>query len=270
MDSVRRLDESLNNYLTPASHPRNMPAIDLGQMVPMIETRLQASIGEVLRQETVQSMVHDMRAPMTVLKGYLNILLSGMVGDMKEEQRRLVQQSVGPLEELILLTDNLLQAASLEERSIALTRIGTDLDLLLADVVEFYRLPFEQRKMTLSRDTDARGLTLTIDPFWIKRVLHNLVWNAYKFTPDGGDVVLRVSGTGAIVEIAVEDSGRGVPADKRPILFDKFSQCATKDRKFGAGLGLWICRQIMELHGGAIRVENPARGGSRFVLSFPA
>ena len=138
-----------------------------------------------LRANTVQSMVHDMRAPMTVLKGYLQILLSGIMGEMKEDQRKLIAQSVAPLEELILLTDNMLQAVPLEDRSIALAPTNVDLDLLLSDVIGFYEMPFDQRNMRLARGMDARGLKLSIDPFWAKRVLHNLIWNAYKFTADG-------------------------------------------------------------------------------------
>jgi len=236
----------------------------------MINTSLSSPLSSLLRQETVQTMVHDMRAPMTVLKGYLQLLLSGVVGDMKADQRKLVEKSVGPLEELILLTDNLLQAASLEEHSISLTRIDTDLDLLLSDVISFYEMPFSQRKMQLVRGIDARGINLFIDPFWTKRVLHNLIWNAYKFTPDGGKVMLKIQPHDDMIDIVIEDSGRGIPAAKLSTIFDKFSQCSKRDQKFGAGLGLWICRQVMELHGGTVHVESTLGRGTRFILSFPA
>ena len=237
----------------------------------MIDTRLSSPVANLLRQDTVQSMVHDMRAPITVLKGYLQILLSGMVGKMPDEQRKLIEQSIGPLEELILLTDNVLQSASLEDGSISLTPIATDLDLLLSEVMDFYELPFRQRQMRLTRGFDARGITLSIDPFWVKRVLHNLVWNAYKFTADGGEVTLKVQPRGDHqIEISIEDSGRGIPSEKLGSIFDKFSQASSRDKKFGHGLGLWICRQIMELHGGSIRVESKLAEGTRFILSFPA
>ena len=157
-------------------------------MDTLIDRRLSSPVMDVLRQDTMQSMVHDMRAPMTVLKGYLQILLSGMMGEMKEDQRKLIEQSVAPLEELILLTDNMLQAVPLEDHSISLAPMPVDLDLLLSEVIGFYELPFSQRNMRLVRAMDARGFNLTIDPFWTKRVLHNLIWNAYKFTADGGEV----------------------------------------------------------------------------------
>jgi signal transduction histidine kinase len=262
--------ESLNKYLTFSSSFCNTKDLDLGQMDTLIDQRLGSPTMNVLRQDTMQSMVHDMRAPMTVLKGYLQILLSGMMGEMKEDQRKLIAQSVAPLEELILLTDNMLQAVPLEDHSISLTPTLVDLDLLISEVIGFYELPFNQRSMRLTRALDARGLKLSLDPFWTKRVLHNLIWNAYKFTADGGEVALSVMPHEHTVDIVIQDSGRGIPADKIHLLFDKFTQCSAQDRKFGTGLGLWICQRVMELHGGSIHVESEIGCGSRFILTFPA
>jgi signal transduction histidine kinase len=210
-----------------------------------------------------------MRAPMTIVKGYLQILLSGMVGDVKSEHRKLIEQSVGSVEELILLVDNMMQAATLENGNISLTKMEADVDLLLSEVIDFYEPTLQQRGITIERAQDARGLRLEIDPFWVKRVLHNLVWNAYKFTPDGGRVTLRVQPASDGIEIAVEDTGRGIAADKLDQIFGKFQQADRGDRSFGSGIGLWICRQVMELHGGTVRVESSDGQGSRFILSFP-
>ena len=224
----------------------------------------------MLREQTVQGMVHDMKAPMTVLKGYLQMLLSGMMGDMKEDQRRLLQQTVGPLEDLILMTDNLLQASSLEEHTPTITPTLVDIDAMIKEVVDFYALPFNQRKMKIFSHGMARGIKLSMDAFWVKRALHNLVWNAYKFTPDGGQVTLEVRRADEGIEIVVADSGRGIPADKLPHVFEKFEQVfPEKDRKMGHGLGLWICRQVMELHGGSIHAESNFGHGTRFILHFP-
>lgn len=237
----------------------------------MIETRSLTSLGDLLRQETVQSMVHDMRAPMTVLKGYHQILLSGMVGQMAPEQRRLIELSVAPLEELILLTDNLLQMAVLDEGSISLNRSVVRIDELLEDVVRFYEAPFQQRHIALTRAAkDRKGFSLHVDSFWVKRLLHNLVWNAYKFTPDGGHVTLRAQADDDHLRLIVEDDGPGIARDKQATLFNKFTQCNPgQDKRFGAGLGLYICRRIMELHGGTITADSEPGRGCRFILSFP-
>jgi signal transduction histidine kinase len=225
----------------------------------------------VLKQGMVQTVVHDLKTPMTVIKGNLLLLLSGVMGTMSSEQQLLIERSVGPLEELILMTENLLQAATLDKDEPRLEMAASDLDVMLAETIEFYKMPFQQRGMRIFRDGNTIGCQLSVDAFWMKRVLHNLIWNAYKFTPDNGEVVLRVQHTAdGGLQILVEDSGRGIAREKLETIFEKFSQAQSKDRKIGTGLGLWICKRVMELHGGSIRVESTEGTGSRFILTIPA
>jgi signal transduction histidine kinase len=224
---------------------------------------------KAMQTEALQSAVHDLRSPMTVIKGNLQVLLSGFLGEMTPDQQMLIKRSVGPLEELILMTENLLQAGKLDRNEISLKPQPCDLDKLLAEIVEFYQLPFQQRDMRIFRDGNTLGLFLNIDAIWIKRVLHNLIWNAYKFTPDHGQVMLRVDHETPELKIFIEDTGRGIPADKMARIFEKFEQCELTDRKIGTGLGLWICKKVLELHGGSIRAESQGGLGSRFILSFP-
>ena len=225
---------------------------------------------EILKQETLQSVVHDLRTPMTVIKGYLQILLSGTMGHMPSEQKQLLERSVGPLEDLIMMTENLLQASLLDTDTLDIHLVNTDLDHLLAETIEFYQLPFKQREMRIYREGNTLGVRLLIDPFWIKRVLHNLIWNAYKFTPDQGKVTLHVRHQKKGVEILIQDTGRGIPAHKIEKIFDKFEQSSpAADRKIGTGLGLWICKRVMELHTGSIRAESNEGQGSRFILFLP-
>ena len=238
----------------------------------MNDTQTQSpALLSVLKQGMVQTVVHDLRSPMTVIKGNLLLLLSGVMGKMSADQQMLIERSVGPLEELILMTENLLQASTLDKDEPNLEMSATNLDQLLAETIEFYTLPFAQRGMRIFRDGNTIGHSLSVDNFWMKRVLHNLIWNAYKFTPDNGQVVLHVHHTSlGGIEIAVEDSGRGIPREKLETIFEKFNQCESKDRKIGSGLGLWICKRVMELHGGSIHVESTEGTGSRFILTIPS
>jgi signal transduction histidine kinase len=227
------------------------------------------SVLQLMQLEAVQTVVHDLRTPMTVIKGYLQLLLSGSVGEMSQEHKMLIERSVGPLDDLILMTENLLQVATLEKNSVKLSFAETDLDKLLAGAIEFYQLPFKQRDMRIFRNGNTLGLKLLVDAFWIKRVFHNLIWNAFKFTPDRGQVTLQVEERHNGIDIIIEDTGRGIPAEKLDAIFHKFQQAEVKDRKLGSGLGLWISKRVMELHGGTIRVESREGHGSRFILSFP-
>jgi signal transduction histidine kinase len=242
-----------------------------GEKEPMLRTIHTSPIGHMMNQDAVQSVVHDLRTPMTVIKGNLQLLLSGVMGDMSAEQLLLIQRSVGPLEDLILMTENLLQAATVEKDDLALKKEATDLDKLITDTIEFYTTPFKQRDMKIFRDGNTYGMKLNLDTFWMKRVLNNLIWNAYKFTPDHGQVIVKVAHTEKGLDLTIEDTGRGIPREKLNSVFQKFSQVSpNKDRKLGTGLGLWICKRVLELHGGSIRAESTEGQGSRFILSIPS
>jgi signal transduction histidine kinase len=229
------------------------------------------SVKQIMSGDAVQSMVHDLRTPMTVIKGNLQLLLSGVMGPMSDEQMTLIQRSVGPLEDLIRMTENLLQATTLEKAEFSLKLEDAELDKLLSDTIDFYAVPFKQRDMTLFRDGNTFGTRLRIDTFWMKRVLNNLIWNAYKFTPDHGKVSISVEHSGDNLNLVVKDNGRGIPAQKLQVIFDKFKQVSpVSDGRIGSGLGLWICKRILELHGGSIHVESQEGIGSRFIMTIPS
>jgi signal transduction histidine kinase len=237
----------------------------------MIQENVQSPAGDFMHHDAVQSVVHDLRTPMTVIKGNLQLLLSGMIGDLNDDQRTLLRRSVGPLEDLILMTENLLQSSALEKSDLSLKLEETDLDKLLTDTIDLYTVPFKQRDMQIYRDGNTYGQKLHVDAFWMKRVLHNLIWNAYKFTPDHGRVVIRAAHQENGLDLIVEDNGRGIPKEKIATLFQKFSQAMPdKDLKMGTGLGLWICKRILELHGGSIKVESETGRGTRFTLRIPS
>jgi signal transduction histidine kinase len=227
-------------------------------------------VNQVLTGDAVQSVVHDLRTPMTVIKGNLQLLLSGVMGQMSEDQLLLIQRSVSPLEDLILMTENLLQLNALEKNDLTLKIEEADLDKLVSETIEFYAIPFKQREMKIFRNGNTFGRKLRVDTFWMKRVLNNLIWNAYKFTPDNGDVSIQVQEWPDHLEISVQDTGRGIAPEKRQAIFEKFTQASLRDRKIGTGLGLWICKRVIEMHGGSIRVESEEGKGSRFILSIPS
>jgi len=237
----------------------------------MIKKYPSSPVAEIISGDAVQSMVHDLRTPITVIKGNLQLLLSGVMGQMSDDQMLLIRRSVGPLEDLILMTENLLQSAALEKTELTLKLEDTELDKLLSETIDFYSVPFKQRAMEIYRDGNTFGAKLRVDTFWMKRVLSNLIWNAYKYTPDHGKVLIYVQHSADDLELVVEDNGRGIPADKLGDIFEKYTQAAPqRDRKLGTGLGLWICRRVLEMHGGSIRAESVEGKGSRFILRLPS
>ncbi len=224
---------------------------------------------DIFQHDSLQSVVHDLRTPMTVIKGYLQLLLAGIAGPMTEEQKKFLERSVAPLEELILMTDNLMQSINLEKSEFQLNPAVVNIDDMITDIINFYEMSFQQRHMTLTHEGHPSHAYLRTDAFWLKRVLHNLIWNAYKYTPDGGSVKVQVHPNDDGLAISIQDTGLGIPSDKLQDIFQKFKQARPSDNKLGTGLGLWISKRVMELHGGRIRVDSAPGQGSRFTLWFP-
>ena len=236
----------------------------------MLPAQSISPVTNMMGRDEVQSVVHDLRSPIAVIKGNLQLLLSGVMGQMTSEQLLLIKRSVDPLEDLILLTDNLLQSTSLE-KDLEMKHEATDLDKVLSETIDFYADAFRQREMELIRDGNTVGKVLNIETLWMKRVLNNLIWNAYKFTPDHGRVVIQVELVADGLNVIISDNGRGIPAAKMQNLFQKNVQSTkANDGKIGTGLGLWICKRVLELHGASIRAESLEGKGSRFILHFPA
>ena len=184
--------------------------------IMMIKDYAPSQVTPIVSGDAVQSMVHDLRTPMTVIKGNLQLLLSGIMGRLSDEQLTLIQRSIGPLEELILMTENLLQASSMEKSGFSLKLEPTELDKLLSDTIDFYSTAFKQREMQIYRHGNTFGTKLCVDAHWMRRVLSNLIWNAYKFTPDHGKVMVYVRHSGDDLELVVEDNGRGIPPRNWP------------------------------------------------------
>jgi signal transduction histidine kinase len=117
---------------------------------------------------------------------------------------------------------------------------------------------------------DAPPITLLGDEGQLERVMANLLANAVKFTPGGGRVTVATRAENGCVEVAIQDTGRGIPAAELPYLFEKYRRVREAKRTEGTGLGLSIVKTIVEAHGGQIRVESAAGAGSTFIVCLPA
>ena len=138
---------------------------------------------------------------------------------------------------------------------------------LVEGVVDTMQASTTQHRLIVRTPATLQAL---VDPLRLEQVLTNLVDNAIKFSPRDGqiDVDLSVNSIG-MVRLTVTDRGPGIPPEGRQRIFDRFYQARSGDLASGMGLGLYICRQIVELHGGSINAEFPAEGGTRFVVILP-
>jgi len=228
---------------------------------------------ERLRAEFVGVASHELKTPINVMLGYLELLQEGIYGEISDKQREILRTVTKQANTLTRLVKRLLDISRFEASGGKIDVRRVDLHKLLTTLESSFSVLAAQRDISFSVNHGS-GLPATVlwDEDRINEVLGNLISNAFKFTPRGGEVAVTVVPTAGGLSISVEDSGAGISADQLPHIFDKFyqadnqAQAATK----GTGLGLAIAKEIVEAHGGAIGVESRVGQGTTFVITLPA
>jgi signal transduction histidine kinase len=225
----------------------------------------------VARQSEFLSMVsHEIRTPLSAIQSSANILLrySRQRPESVERFARVIHQEGQRLTRLI---NNLLDLAKIESGEVEWRFEPTPLAGILDRVRESFAAALGERSLRLCVDVEPSPLALVVDRDKLTQVLLNLVSNAVKHSPAGGEVSVRCSERrGGLVRIEVEDQGDGVPPEDLERIFERFQQLESGDERTGTGLGLAISRQIVEHHGGRIWAEAERATGALFVIELPA
>lgn len=218
----------------------------------------------------MQDVAHELKNPLAVIHGYAAYLTEEQVAP--EETRKCLRAVLSNAERLIGMVDQLQDAARLESDGFAVETRVVEGATLLQDCVESAELEAVRRGVRLRwRSPVGDSLHVTADPRRILQVLANLLGNALKFTPEGGSIDATAQRDGPFVRFSVIDTGPGIPADELALLFDRFYQARENDQKRqGLGLGLAICKGLVEAHGGRIWVESLPGVGSAFNFTLPA
>lgn len=233
---------------------------------------------EKARTEFVSIASHELRTPLTIVNGYLDLLLSGQLGEFGEESKRdfhksLVNKVYKESKRLKNLVDELLNVSLIEGGKMKLRMNKIRIDKLIEEVgEEMIQLAKNKRlNLVLSINGNKESSYIFGDPTKIKQVLTNLLDNALKFTNEGGKVELKGYSEGDRFVVQVADTGIGIPQRMLPHIFEKFQQVSgsyLKENK-GTGLGLFIVKGIIELHGGNILAESKVGKGTTFIVNFP-
>jgi signal transduction histidine kinase len=229
----------------------------------------------------IGNLAHELRTALTPISGYLKILGSDKLGALSPQQRRIVETIQGSTARLTRVVENLSDFASLEASDAVLFPGDVDPDALATEVVGDLRAAIKDARLHVTVQRSGSG-PVQADPKKLKQALVNLVGNAVKFSPHGGEVLVEVQREGSVLRFAISDQGPGVPPQDQKNIFEPFFHAAGKAdgaRHPGSGIGLPVARRIVEAHGGTIRVESPPRAqsegvrrvftGSKFVLEIP-
>jgi signal transduction histidine kinase len=246
---------------------------EFGRLAASYQTMArQLSELERLRAEFVSIASHELKTPINVIIGYLELLQEGIYGELTPKQKEVLQTINKQAQALTRLVKRLLDVSRFEASGGKLDVREVNLQRLLTTLESSFTVLANQRDIVFSVD---HGQGLPSKVYWdedrINEVLGNLLSNAFKFTPRGGKVALAVAAVDDSVVITVSDAGAGISAEHLPHIFDKFfqadnqAQAATK----GTGLGLAIAKEIVEAHGGERTVESRVGEGTTFVVTLP-
>jgi signal transduction histidine kinase len=235
------------------------------------EERLRANVRELdrLKSEFVATVSHELRTPLTSIVGSLGLLASGVTGTLSDEARQLVALAERNSIRLIALINDILDFEKLESGRMELDARAMPLARILEHAVEAVTPAAIQEGIIIRVQADAT--VVEGDEARLTQAVVNLVANAVKYSPRGSVVTVAGSCTSGCAEVRVRDEGRGIAPPLQPRLFRRFQQLESGDArtKGGAGIGLAICKAIVEQHGGTVGVESREGEGSTFWLRLP-
>jgi signal transduction histidine kinase len=221
------------------------------------------------KSDFLATMSHELRTPLNAIIGFSEVLHEQMFGELNERQLAYVNDVLEAGRHLLSLINDVLDLAKIEAGRMDLELSEVALSDLLRSALSMNADRAERGEIALALHTDPTEIPITADERRVRQVVFNLLSNAIKFTPSGGRIDITVQADDSQVEVAVADTGPGIPAAEIDTIFEEFEQTAEGKKVEGTGLGLPLSRRLVELHGGRLWVESEPGCGSTFRFTLP-
>jgi signal transduction histidine kinase len=227
---------------------------------------------EAVKADFMSMIVHDLRSPLAGILAGADILKGGMAGPLSEDQKQVVEILCSSSKRLMTLVNEVLDMSRIDAGRLALHRGVARAETIVRRAVDETRFLAGERNLALDCAVAADLPELHADQEKLEQVLINLVTNAIKFTPVGGKVHVAAEPAKNGVRFSVTDTGPGLGEEEQKFLFQKYSELAGRKKAElkGTGLGLFICKSIVEAHGGSIGVTSALGKGSTFHFTLPS
>ncbi len=227
---------------------------------------------DAMKDEFISMASHELRAPITAIRGYLSLFLDNAFGKLEDKGREVMQTTFGISTHLATLVEDLLDVSRIEQGRIDMDIKEIEVEPIITEILAQMKFEAEKKSLTLShKNTDAVLPKIKADESRLKQVVINLVSNAIKYTPAGSVVVTTEPKENGMMEIRVIDTGLGMSSEARERLFTKFYRVKTDDTSMipGTGLGLWITKRIVELMKGRIFCDSIEKVGTQMSVLIP-
>jgi two-component system phosphate regulon sensor histidine kinase PhoR len=223
---------------------------------------------EGVRREFVANVSHELRTPLTSIRAMVETLEAGARDDPSVASE-FFARIVGEVDHLTALVEELLDLARLESRRVTLSREASDPVAILDRAIERLRPQAERAGLALRVEAEGTLPPVLVDRGRIEQVLINLVHNAVKFTPEGGEIVASAETTDGMLRVSIRDTGVGIAPEELPRVFERFYKTDVARRSAGSGLGLAIAKHIVQVHGGTIWAESAPGRGTTILFTLP-
>ena len=223
------------------------------------------------KSEFVSTVSHELRTPMTAIKGYTDLIHSGMVGEINENQKRFLGIIKTNTDRLTALINDLLDISRIETGRVRFEPVSTQLGDITKNVIDALAPNAENKQLTLTFSVEAGLPEIMADPDRLNQVFTNLIGNAINYTPDGGRINVDVYRVEDALRVDVRDSGIGIHAKDLPKVFERFYRAdhPLVQESRGTGLGLPIVKMFVEMHGGRVWAQSQVGKGSTFTVLLP-
>jgi len=237
------------------------------------EIKLREEIEKISQAKTefISITSHQLRTPLSAIKGYLSMILEGSYGQLPEKVKEKMENVFQSNERLIKLVNDILNVSKIEAGEIEMNWERVDLREIIKEVINELSIKAKEKNLYLNFEEPKEVPKVLLDSEKIRQVILNLIDNAIRYTQEGG-VNVKLQMSKGKLQIVIADTGEGLTKEEKEKLFKRFSR-GTAGTKFwteGAGLGLYIVRRFVEMHNGKIWAESEGRGkGSTFFVELP-
>lgn len=267
---INKADNSKNLYqitAAPVKNSQNQPEF----IFEIFKDIMQVKEVDRTKTDFISLASHQLRTPLSALRWFSQMLLSGDAGELNNEQKEFVQNVSDSADRMVALVNSLLNVSRIESGRLIINPKPTNLRGLIEKIVEEQKIKADERKIKLAVSVDQTLPEINIDPKLIDEVYSNLLSNAIKYTSEGGEIKIIVSEAQTNIISQISDNGVGIPQENQSKIFQKFfrGDNAIKLAPDGNGLGLHLVKAIVETSGGEIWFNSAIGKGTSFYFSLP-